>query len=167
MKTIVASSMLLLAAAKKSDFPSFDLFHTHCQMDFTYDTDCDSAYKQIDATVKGFAKTDPAQGHYTMKEEGSDDYVWSVRAAPQAKDDDFEDVMFTVANTNDGKCKVTGKSIQAKKMSFYDYEVNFCNLYNVYKMSSGGKTLQPEQIPLTQCKWTPIPTLYDVRCSQY
>ena len=105
---------------------------------------------------------DPAQGTYKFKEDKNGDYVWGTRTTPVKQY--VDDVMFLVQQGSDsnGTCHVVGKS-RSQVTSLYDYETNFCNLYNVLR-STGIGFSKPT---LPNCPWVPKDTLIEVRCSQY
>ena len=129
MKYFIAAALVSLSQAGKGDFPKFDSFHAHCQLSSEVTGTCAEVWTALDNTLKTMA--DPAQGTYKVKEDGSNDYVWATRTTPVKKY--VDDIMFTVSpSTNNDTCTVTGKS-RSQTLSYYDYETNFCNLYNVLR----------------------------------
>ena len=75
--------------------------------------------------------TEPTGGKYDLKEEKKDDYIWSERLT---KNKMFTDDQLFEFEEYDKGSKVTGRS-RSQSLSYYDYNVNFCNLWNVYKHS--------------------------------
>ena len=144
-----------VAAASKSDFPHDDAFHADCHVSATFDgVSCDSLYALIDNEVRTWTtETSPAQGSYALKEEANDDYIWSTRLTKNGKYTD--DQLFEFTTTNAG-CTIAGHS-RSQSMSYYDYSVNFCNLWNVYNGTgnaftySVGKCGYPADDPKTTC----------------
>ena len=74
---------------------------------------------------------DPALGSYALFKEETNQWVWATRTGtPQ--NPTIDDVLFSFEQTNDNTCTVVGKS-RRQKTSLYDYDVNFCNIYNVLR----------------------------------
>jgi len=152
-------SFALLAAvafADKSKFPKDDAFHADCHLSATFDgVSCDTLYALVDAEIRswGSSTTSPAQGVYTIKEEANDDYIWSTRLTKNGSYTD--DQLFEFTSTSAG-CTVAGHS-RSESMSYYDYSVNFCNLWNVYNGTgdaftySVGSCGYPADDPATTC----------------
>ena len=160
-QTLIAGIMAVGINASASDFPKLDLLHAHCEMQTQITGTCDEVWKTIDNTLKTMA--DPAQGTYRFKEDATNSYTWATRTTPVSKK--VDDVIFTVAPTRfedaDG-CVVNAKS-RSQALSIYDYETNFCNMYNVFR-SDGRAFTEPTT---SNCKFVPERDLWDVRCSQY
>ena len=82
--TVLSAAILLLltpeVSADASDFPSFDMFHSHCGLKVKYqNTMCYNAYNNLVNSIQKFIDTkDPANGHYTFKEKQAISYVWST-----------------------------------------------------------------------------------------
>ena len=152
-------SFALLAAvavASKSNFPKDDAFHADCHVTATFDgISCDSLYALVDNEIRSWGSdtTSPAQGVYTLKEEATDDYIWSTRLTKNKEYTD--DQLFEFTSTNTG-CVVAGHS-RSQSMSYYDYSVNFCNLWNVYNGTGNAFTYSvgscgyPADDPATTC----------------
>ena len=145
-----------VAVADKSKFPHDDAFHADCHVSATFDgVSCDTLYTLIDAEIRRWnsAETSPSQGVYTLKEEANDDYIWSTRLTKNGKYTD--DQLFEFTTTNAG-CTIAGHS-RSQSMSYYDYSVNFCNLWNVYNGTgnaftySVGKCGYPTDDPAKTC----------------
>ena len=156
---------LLLAAVAAQRFPVDDIFHTHCTMNTTLADSCDKAWAAIENTVKTIA--DPALGTYSLYKEQTNSWVWATRkGAPH--NPQVDDILFTFEQSQDGTtCSVTGKSRRQTK-SLYDYETNFCNVYNVLRSDEVAFT--PVQWEKKSCRYAPATEpfdLTDVRCSQY
>ena len=152
----IAASLAALAVADKAKFPRDDSFHADCHVNAQFDgVSCDSVYALVDANIRswGSATTSPAAGIYNIKEEANDDYIWSTRKTKNMKYTD--DQLFEFVENNQG-CAVTGHS-RSQSMSYYDYSVNFCNLWNVYNgvgsafTFSTGKCGYPADDPVKTC----------------
>ena len=148
--------LAVVAVADKSKFPKDDAFHADCHVSATFDgVSCDTLYTLIDAEIRRWNSdtTSPSQGVYTLKEEANDDYIWSTRLTKNKKYTD--DQIFEFTTTNAG-CTVAGHS-RSQSMSYYDYSVNFCNLWNVYNGTgnaftySVGKCGYPADDPAKTC----------------
>ena len=152
----IAATLAALAVADKSKFPRDDSFHADCHVSAQFDSiSCENLYALFDAEIRawGSSTTSPAQGIYNLKEETVNDYIWSTRLTKNEKYTD--DQLFEFAENNSG-CMVTGRS-RSQSMSYYDYSVNFCNLWNVYNAAgspftfSVGKCGYPADDPATTC----------------
>ena len=127
---IAAIAIVGTVVAKESDFPGNDWFHADCSFHVTYpDTKCSELKSRIYNVASSYTPG-PAKGKYAVIEEG-DDYVWFTRTTPTAHY--VDDIMFKVSedkeNTED--CIVYGKS-RSQTLSFYDYDTNYCNMWNVF-----------------------------------
>ena len=156
MKAFACATLATAALAAKSDFPKDDAFHADCHVNAQFNgTQCADLFTAIDKEIRAWNSdtTSPAQGVYTLKEESANDYIWSTRLTKNKKYTDDQLFEFT---SNSSGCDVTGHS-RSQSMSYYDYSVNFCNLWNVYdKLGltytySVGKCGYPADDPKTTC----------------
>ena len=81
-------------------------------------------------------------------------YVWSTRLT---RDKQYVDDQIFEFVTTDAGCYVTGHS-KSQSPSYYDYNVNYCNMWNVYNGTgeSFGTNMQggcpfPADDPVTVC----------------
>ena len=152
-----ASALIAVAAASPSNFPAFDSMHAHCSLTTTFQAGCAATFAALDKTVKTF--TDPASGIYAVVEEGSNQYVWVTRTTPVKHY--VDDIIFMVGG--DGStCTVQSKS-RSQTLSYYDYDTNFCNMYNVFR-SSGVAFSAPK---VGDCKWVPADADLTATCDKY
>ena len=131
MKTFAIAALLGAASA----FPSFDSFHAHCQIEVTIDKSCDDTLKALSTYVKSGKDEASPPGSYSMSQEDST-MVWATRTTANNKYTD--DVMW--AKVGDGSantCTIQAKS-KSKSLSYYDYSVNFCNMYNPLRAATGA-----------------------------
>ena len=145
-----------IAVADKSDFPHDDSFHADCHVtaDFEEYT-CNQLYNVMATLIQKWdsPETSPAQGTYTYKEDGANDYIWSTRLTKNGKYTD--DQIFEFTTTENG-CSVAGHS-RSQSVSILDNSVNFCNLWNVYNgtgiafTQSVGKCAAKADEPVTTC----------------
>ena len=155
MKSFVCATLAAIAVADKSKFPRDDSFHADCHVSATFDSKtCDEVYTAMDAEIRAWnsSTTSPAGGLYKLKEEADSDYIWSTRLTKNEKYTD--DQLFEFTETNTG-CTVNGHS-RSQSMSYYDYSVNFCNLWNAYNGIGGftysvGKCGYPADDPVKTC----------------
>lgn len=144
----------VLGNATAPHFPSFDFFHAHCEMSTRISSLCSEVYDSLDKTIKGMtpggATPDPAGGEYKMKYEEVNATVWTTRTTPTKHY--VDDILFDLsgASTIADSCEVTAYS-RSRTLSYYDYDTNFCNMYNVFR-TSGLKFSTPAT---TECKWVP------------
>ena len=153
------AAVALVAAAQAASFPSFDSLHAHCQLTTTFQDSCANVYASLDNTVKTFK--DPANGAYALVQEQSNDYVWVTRTTPTKHY--VDDIIFTVKNTgNANTCTVVSKS-RSETLSYYDYDTNLCNMYNVFRSQS-----IKFDTPTTQdCKYFPSAADLLTTCNTY
>ena len=140
MKSFIAAALVAIAFAAEDDFPHDDAFHADCHVDTTFEgMTCDEVYTAMDKEIRSWNTdtTSPSGGVYTLKEEGSDKYIWSTRLTKNKKYTD--DQMFEFDEENTG-CQVKDHS-RSKSMSVYDYSVNYCNLWNAYNGVSANPTV--------------------------
>ena len=158
MKSFVCATLAALAIASKSSFPHDDAFHADCHLTAEFDgMSCDSLYALVDNEIRSWDSStkSPAAGVYGLKEEANNDYIWSTRKTKNEKYTD--DQLFEFTATASG-CQVSGHS-RSQSMSYYDYSVNYCNLWNVYNgittstpfTVSTGKCGYPAEDPKTTC----------------
>ena len=152
-----AIALVAAAQASESQFPSFDSLHAHCSLTTTFNDSCHNTFAALDDTVVSF--TDPASGIYAMKEVASDHYVWVTRTTPVKKY--VDDIIFEVSGDG-SSCTVTSKS-RSQTLSYYDYDTNYCNMYNVFRNS--GVTFDSPK--LGDCKWVPEAADLEATCNKY
>ena len=153
------AALLAVASASKSSFPSFDSFHAHCELQTVFEAPCDSVLSSLETTATTF--TDPASGLYELKEDSAADYFWVTRTTPVKKY--VDDILFQTEGASvNGGCKITAKS-RSQTLSYYDYETNYCNMYNVFRAS--GVTFGTVATP--SCKWVPTPADLLATCDKY
>ena len=153
---VIAAALVFVAAASKKDFPSSNFGHAHCSLaaDFV-DTPCDQLYDTFQSNLASWNvdTASPSGGVYNIKESADDDYIWTTRLTKNKKYTD--DQLFEFQPSNGG-CSIVGRS-RSQSMSYYDYSVNFCNLWNVYNGTgskftySTGKCGYPAKDPVTTC----------------
>ena len=155
MKSFACAALVALASASKKDFPKDSSFHAGCHVTAQFDgVQCSDLYALMDNEVRNWSSsTSPAGGSYSLKEEASDDYIWSTRLTLNKKYTD--DQLFEFTNNSSG-CTVAGKS-RSESMSYLDNSVNFCNLWNVFNGTSDkftysvGKCSVTTDDPATTC----------------
>ena len=128
MKFTIAA-LVATVAAKKSDFPTGTFGHAHCKATSTVNGTCAQTFANFEDSVMN--RADPSKGHYTLKEEANLDYIWGTRLGAGGKYTD--DVMWEFKDVNGG-CQVSGSS-RSQSLSLLDYNTNYCNIYNVFRMS--------------------------------
>ena len=141
------ATLAAVATAAASDFPRFDSMHAHCQMNvkFVY-TSCAVLYAELDDEIRSWANGDPSNGLMAVKEEELYTYIWSTRTTPVAHY--IDDQIFELTQ-NGHDCDVLAKS-RSQTTSLYDYDTNYCNMWNVLN-SIGGMT----SLTTKDCAWVP------------
>ena len=61
---VIAALAIIGVAAKKEDFPSFDMFHADCSIDATYPKDCGTIYTRMSQILVAYENKDPSNGTY-------------------------------------------------------------------------------------------------------
>ena len=155
----VATVLLCLTAipsvsATAYDYPSFDIFHSHCGLNVKYEnTLCVDVYNNIINVLNNFnAGQDPAKGTYQFKERQAISYIWMLHKSQSSW---VDDVIFETLQLNDG-CQITGRS--RTQSTFHSAgEENYCNLWNVYNavgsftgLSANSCSSQPSD-PVKSC----------------
>ena len=135
----------LLGAVSAKSFPGFSSLHAHCELSLTINASCADTYAAFDGKLKSF--TDPAGGDYAIVQESAGSSVWVTRTTPVKHY--VDDIIFEVSGTG-ATCNVVAKS-QSQSLSYYDYDTNYCNMYNVFRNS--GLTFGA--ITPSECKWVP------------
>ena len=109
------TALAFVATASAKSFPSFDLFHAHCEFETVSDKSCAETYSTLQGVLSSF--TDPARGTYTMAAETENKTLWYTRLTSGKKYTDDMEYLFT---DDAAGCKITGKS-QSQSLSYYDY----------------------------------------------
>jgi hypothetical protein len=132
MKSLAILAALLLAqvSASPDNFPSFDIFHSHCAVDVTLPGQlCTTAYKTLYDTILRFnAGADPAHGQYLFKESQPISYIWATHSSRRGWD---SDVLFEPTQIGDD-CQLRGRSRTMSTFHMAGTE-NYCDLWNVYQ----------------------------------
>jgi|JI10StandDraft_1071094.scaffolds.fasta_scaffold295332_1 hypothetical protein len=156
-KTFAFAAVASQVNGAASDFPKFDALHANCGMTTTYDAPCDQVFGGIKEKVNAWGTGGPAGGLYSEKESADNVYLWCTRTTPKAHY--VDDIIFEVQAINDSACHVSSKS-RSQSLSYYDYETNFCNQWNVLSRVGTIKTLTPNH-----CNFQPDNN--EERCAKY
>ena len=91
--------------------------------------------------------------------------VWGTRRTANNKYTD--DVAFDKVSEKDGKCTIMGKSY-SQSVSYYDYNVNFCNIYNGLRIATRDSAVQfnLDAMKPVSCKYALAPSEY-ATCNRY
>ena len=158
MRTVIAAGLVAATQAAQADFPAFDSLHAKCQLTTTFPgTQCSELYFHFDTEVRRYGNGDAAGGVYTIFEQEPTNYVWSTRRTG-GKGKYVDDQIFSLTQKG-SDCEVEGKS-RSQSMSYYDYDTNFCNLWNVYNAVGGMGEVSREN-----CKF--FPTKPEETCKMY
>lgn len=136
-KTLGFVAAASLANGSASDFPAFDAFHANCALDTTFDAPCEKVFANLKTEVNSWAQGGPSQGIYKEKEEAENVYLWTTRTTPKAHY--VDDIIFEFKAINESACQVASKS-RSQTMSYYDYDTNFCNMWNPLSRAGSVKT---------------------------
>ncbi len=91
--TILTALLATTALCTSSDYPSFDVFHSHCGLTVLFeDTLCVDIFNGLVSTLDNFiAGQDPTKGTYQYKERQPISYIWTIH---KLADGNLDDVIF-------------------------------------------------------------------------
>ena len=127
-------------------------------MQTTVAATCADVYAAFDKTVTT-ASFDPAGGIYAVKQATAGSNLWVTRTTPTAHY--IDDIEFTLTGTG-AICSIAAKS-RSESPSYYDYDTNYCNMYNVFK--SSGVAFTP--VTTSECAWVPAAADLEATCNKY
>ena len=145
------------AQAAASDFPSFDIFHSHCAINVLIPGKlCTNVYQSVINTIDSFnAGKDHSHGVYTYKEIQRISYVWVVHDSKRGWD---SDVIFEPTQIGND-CQIRGRS--RTKSTFHSAGTeNYCDIWNVYMNIGAGSN----KMDVSSC--SSIPKDPTTTCSQ-
>ena len=140
MQNYAASLLIAVAYADPSKFPRFDALHANCEMFVEYpNMTCDTLYTELDTELRSWADGDPSHGLIAVKEESSvaPSYIWTTRTTPVKK---YVDDQIFELSQNGTTCTVHARS-RSQTMSVYDYDTNYCNMWNALNYIGGMQNL--------------------------
>ena len=154
--TTAAALFIANVFASADDFPSFDIFHSHCKIDVVVNNQlCVDVYSKIISTLDSFnAGADPSGGQYQYKERQPISYIWMTHDSKRGW---FSDVIFEAIQVDNG-CQIQGRS--RTQSTFHSAGIeNYCDLWNVYEkvdptfngLSVSSCSATPKD-PATNCK---------------
>merc|ERR1712032_187173 len=160
MKTAFAmASVATLTQAAVSDFPKFDSLHAHCAMSTNYEnTLCSALYTEMDHELRSWSTGGPAQGVYTIYEQEEGVYIWSTRLT---KNKQYTDDQIFEFSQEGQACHVAARS-RSQSHSYYDYDVNYCNMWNVLNELGGMGDIQT-----SDCQFKPKDKKAAETCAVY
>ena len=85
--------------------------------------------------------------------------IWVTRTTPVHHYVDDIEFTFTDQGT---KCQIDAKS-RSQTLSYYDYNTNYCNMYNVIR----SQPIQYTKVTTTECKWSPLDSQVTATCTTY
>eukprot|EP00178_Gracilaria_changii_P004817 TRINITY_DN17840_c0_g1_i1.p1 TRINITY_DN17840_c0_g1~~TRINITY_DN17840_c0_g1_i1.p1 ORF type:complete len:159 (+),score=19.05 TRINITY_DN17840_c0_g1_i1:2-478(+) len=157
LRTLGFAAAASLVSGSASDFPAFDAFHANCALTTVYDAPCHEIFANIKTEVNSWSEGGPSHGLYKEKEEAQDVYLWTTRTTPKAHY--VDDIIFEMQPVNDATCTVNSKS-RSQSFSYYDYNTNFCNMWNVLSRAGDMKSnvanhckFQPDNIEKACAKY--------------
>ena len=97
-----------------------------------------------------------ANGTYALWDVTEEESIWVTRTTPVKKY--VDDIMFEYfGNPDDFQekgCTVKAKS-RSQTLSYYDYDTNFCNMWNVMAQVEGADSESLKALSTSECKWVP------------
>ena len=85
MKSFAIAALAAVASADRTDFPSFDALHAHCEITMKSDNDCMAVYATIADVINNDRDTASPPGHYKTKEFQRNIWLWSTRLTANGK----------------------------------------------------------------------------------
>ena len=134
-------------------FPKFDMFHAHCGLTATFpEASCQQAFNSMKDSIQDWHPEPKAGGTYKIWDAIELEQMWVTRTTPTKHY--VDDIIFEYfGNPKDFRvkgCKVKGRS-RSQSLSYYDYDTNYCNMWNVFQqVKDSGIKLEEEE-----CKWAP------------
>ena len=149
MKSFYQLAVATVVASASSQFPAFDDKHAHCSMRIHSGKPCSDIFKTITNVVDNNKDTASPPGTYRPKSRSTkDNYVWAVRQTADLKY--YDDVMFVMENRPNDSCTVEAVS-RSQSPSYIDFNVNFCNMYNVLKQADPKVNNNPKMWTTSYC----------------
>ena len=140
LSTFVTISLLSTGAlAAAEDFPSFDIFHSHCAVTVTFPNKlCANVFSELSDILQKFnAGADPAHGQYLFKERQPISYIWASHSSKYGWD---SDVIFEPTQLGND-CQIRGRS--RTKSTFHSAGTeNYCDQWNVYQGMGSYNNMQ-------------------------
>ena len=149
-------------------FPAFDLFHAHCAMKVEFkEASCLKAFDIMKDDGYNWHPEPKAGGSYRMYSAIEEETLWVQRVTPTKHY--VDDIQFNYMPPNPENFRVAGCVVEAKSrsqtLSYYDYNTNFCNMYNV--LQSVGEQSALDALTTSDCKWVPKPEEIAATCAKY
>ena len=142
-------------------FPAFDSLHPHCQVNTTIPMNCNQTRSHILHAVANVTDIVSPPGKYEFKQvENSTIWVTRMNGNGYLTDD----ILFADFNVtgSENECHIIAQS-RSESMGYYDHSVNFCNIYNVFRMGN----LTTGTLFDYKCKFPVTEDNYNTTCSQY
>ena len=152
----ICAGLVAFAHAAASDFPADDDGHSYCHVNADFKgLSCENLWALMDYELRQWDSdtTSPAGGVYDLVEEQVNQYIWTTRLTRDKQYVDDQIWQFSATATG---CHVDGHS-RSESPSYFDYSVNFCNLWNAYNGTGEaftykvGDCLFPTEDPVTTC----------------
>ena len=110
-------------------------------------TQCDALWNQMYTEIDSWSGGGPSGGIYDLYEWQEWSYIWSTRLTLDRQYTDDQIFEFTQNGTT---CDVAARS-QSESPSYYDYDVNYCNMWNVFN----GISPIIVNMQVTECPFEP------------
>ena len=143
-------------------FPKFDALHAHCGIQAVYEaSSCLEVFNHMKDTMELWAPEPKAKGSYKIWNATEEEYLWFTRTTPSAKFVDDIDFQFfgNPADFQAKGCTVKARS-RSQSLSYYDYDTNYCNMWNVFQNNKEQATYGA-----SDCKWVPKDAA--TQCAKY
>ena len=149
-------------------FPAFDMFHAHCAMKVEFkEASCLKAFDIMKDDGYNWHPEPKAGGNYAVYDAIEEENLWLTRTTPTKHY--VDDILFDFLPPNPENFRVAGCTVAAKSrsrsLSYYDYETNFCNMYNV--LQNVGEQSALDSLTTSDCKWVPQKEDIATTCAKY
>ena len=143
-----------------SDFPKNDPLHCNCALTVKFeDKSCQDAFNIMKDKAEVWHPEPLAGGTYAIWDAIEEERIWATRT--RADSEKTDDILFEFfGNPVDFRtegCTVKAKS-RSQKLSFYDHNINYCNMWNLLKEVEGKDSEGHYKVPnleVTDCKFKP------------
>jgi hypothetical protein len=111
--------------------------HAHCAVLWTFDSSkCADNFDFVVGNIKNFSIPEVREGNYTLV--SADPNAMVITALHTTPTHGYVDDLTFSLKQDGANCQLSGAS-QSRPVSLYDYDTNFCNLWNVAVRTNTNK----------------------------
>ena len=117
---------------------------------------CLQAFNKMKDSVETWHPEPKAGGNYALWDVTEEETIWVTRTTPVKKY--VDDIKFDFFGNPDD-FQVKGCTVKAmsrsQTLSYYDYNTNYCNMWNVLETVGGADNQALKDVTTSDCKWVP------------